>query len=47
VIGQDNLGGIFALANTTMTVTRMGNGAMQLAVRKCEDLRAIPAKLLC
>ena len=28
---QDNLGGIFKFANTTMTVTRMGYGAMQLA----------------
>jgi aryl-alcohol dehydrogenase-like predicted oxidoreductase len=28
---QDNLGGNFTFANTTMTVTRMGYGAMQLA----------------
>lgn len=28
---RDNLGGIFMFANTTMTVTRMGYGAMQLA----------------
>src|SRR5437879_2490644 len=28
---QANLGGIFTFANTTMTVTRMGYGAMQLA----------------
>ena len=28
---QDNLGGTFTFANTTMTVTRMGYGAMQLA----------------
>jgi aryl-alcohol dehydrogenase-like predicted oxidoreductase len=28
---QDNLGGIFTFANTTMMVTRMGYGAMQLA----------------
>src|SRR5580700_4694133 len=28
---QDNLGGSFTFANTTMTVTRMGYGAMQLA----------------
>ena len=28
---QTNLGGIFTFANTTMTVTRMGYGAMQLA----------------
>src|SRR5579863_8476613 len=28
---RDNLGGIFTFANTTMTVTRMGYGAMQLA----------------
>jgi pyridoxine 4-dehydrogenase len=31
VIRQDNLGGSFTFANTTMTVTRMGYGAMQLA----------------
>jgi pyridoxine 4-dehydrogenase len=28
---QANLGGIFTFPNTTMTVTRMGYGAMQLA----------------
>jgi pyridoxine 4-dehydrogenase len=31
VMTRDNLGGIFMFANTTMTVTRMGYGAMQLA----------------
>jgi pyridoxine 4-dehydrogenase len=31
VIRQANLGGIFTFANTTMTLTRMGYGAMQLA----------------
>jgi len=31
VMTQDNLGGTFTFANTTMTVTRMGYGAMQLA----------------
>jgi aryl-alcohol dehydrogenase-like predicted oxidoreductase len=31
VTTQANLGGIFTLANTTMTVARMGYGAMQLA----------------
>jgi pyridoxine 4-dehydrogenase len=31
VIRQANLGGMFTFANTTMTVTRMGYGAMQLA----------------
>ena len=40
-----NLGGSFTLANTSLTVNRMGYGAMQLAqVRKYGDRRAIATK---
>jgi hypothetical protein len=42
---QANLGGIFTFANTTMTVTRMPYGAMQLAGPQVWGPRAIPARL--
>ena len=36
-----DLGGSFKLAGTSITLNRMGYGAMQLAVRKCGDHRVM------
>ena len=40
----NNLGGSFTCADTSLTVNRMGYGAMQLPGSQVWDLRAIPGK---